>query len=47
MTRWQRRVHLWVWLCAALAILACAVLALDERRRVSSAFTPIDLGEAR
>ena len=47
MTRWQRRAHLWAWLLATLAILACAVLALDVRHRVSAALTPIDSGEAR
>lgn len=47
MTRWQRRVHLWVWLLATVAILACAVLALDVRHRVGAALRSIDSGEGR
>ncbi len=47
MTRRQRRFHLWAWPLAALAIVACTMLALDARHRVSAALDSAHFSEAR
>lgn len=47
MTRWQRRLHLWIWPLLALAILASAVLAFEVRHRVRGALEAPDASETR
>jgi hypothetical protein len=38
--RWQRRLHLWLWLLAAIALALIAHLAIDARNAVGVSIAP-------